>query len=258
MPSESLVLNVILTHQKPAVVERIVAWWRSNVRVDPENLLVAHGGSSVDFERVTHTEKVFVDHEQLHTTDHQREAQSYSGVFRLVAEWLNNDRARSRFTHVYFAEYDHLPLIGDLNERQLAALECEKADVLGLRVAQVEETSHPHFLYHADDPQFLDFWQNLGRRNSREARGVILTMFGTGSFWTRAAFEAVAAVAEPFPIYLELFLPTAAHHLGYRVRPYPDPAARAWIHHLGDFSDHIEEARAAGAWTLHPVKNFWR
>ncbi len=45
-------------------------------------------------------------------------------------------------------------------------------------------------------------------------------MFGSGSFWTREAFCAVCAVEEPFPIYMELYLPTLAHHLGFRVRDF--------------------------------------
>ena len=80
-------------------------------------------------------------------------------------------------------------------------------------------------------------------------------MFGSGSFWTREAFLAVAAFDEPFPIYMELYLPTLAHHLGFRVRDFTDQNrfVRALENEIGS----IDEARKEGAWTLHPVKRMW-
>jgi hypothetical protein len=78
-------------------------------------------------------------------------------------------------------------------------------------------------------------------------------MFGTGSFWKREAFEAVAAFNEPFPIYLEIFLPTVVHHLGFRLRDYGEQ--NRFVSATGDRSREIKQAQSAGAWTLHPVKN---
>ena len=80
-------------------------------------------------------------------------------------------------------------------------------------------------------------------------------MFGTGSVWTREAFDAVARVAEPCPIYLEIHLPTLAHHLGFRVRPVRDQDR--FVENLADMSGSIDEARQAGAWVIHPVKKLW-
>jgi hypothetical protein len=80
-------------------------------------------------------------------------------------------------------------------------------------------------------------------------------MFGSGSFWTREAFSAVCAVNEPFPIYMELYLPTLIHHLGFRVRDFGDQ--NHFVRVLDDETNYIEKARAEGAWTLHPVKRLW-
>ena len=80
-------------------------------------------------------------------------------------------------------------------------------------------------------------------------------MFGTGSFWTRTAFDAVAATAEPFPIYLEIYLPTVAHHLGFRLRDWREQNRH--ISSLGNFVYAIDQARREGAWALHPVKTLW-
>ena len=45
-------------------------------------------------------------------------------------------------------------------------------------------------------------------------------MFGSGSFWKKEAFLRMAEFEEPFPIYLEIYLPTVVHHLGFRVRDF--------------------------------------
>jgi hypothetical protein len=231
----------------------MVDWWVNKARIDPDDLLIAHGGSRTDFLAVQHPQKVFIDDDRLRTRDHTRERQSYRAIFTTAAGWM--EQTKSAHTHIYFAEYDHLPLIQDLPQRLLASLTAEKADVLGLRVACVEDSSQPHYLHHAQDPRFHAFWESVSVRSDPRT---ILTMFGTGSFWTRAAFCYTATAPEPFPIYLELFLPTTAHHAGFRVRPYPDAAAHQFVHHLGNRRHEIDAAREAGAWTIHPLKSAWR
>ncbi len=242
------VLNVVLTHQGDRQVEAMSAWWERHLPAD--DLLLVRSGSAVS--AAAHPQRqLATDDPRLRTRDHQRERQSYSGVFAAVARWLAANRD---FTYVHFAEYDHLPLVPDLNERQLAALAAERADVLGFGVQRVDGTNHAPYLHHRADPAFAEFWHRLSRRADRET---VLVMFGSGSFWTRAAFLAVAGINEATPIYLELFLPTAAHHLGYRVRRYPDPEAGSFIRHQGDLVGEIEAARARGAWSIHPVKTLW-
>ena len=156
------------------------------------------------------------------------------------------------FTHVHFCEYDHVPLAPDLNARQIARLASESADVIGCRVLRVDGTSDPHYLYHAGNAVFHEFWKQVTRRDDP---GVALSMFVTGSVWTRAAFDAVAAIEEPFPMYLEIYLPTLAHHLGFRVRNLPDQ--NPFVRNLGDMAENMDEARRAGAWAVHPVKGQW-
>lgn len=245
MPS---VLNLLLTHQPADAVMRMVEWWGRSV--PHASLLLACGGSRADFDAIPHEAKVFVADPRLRTRDHPRERQSYGGVFREAAAWL---QGRGDFTHVHFAEYDHLPLVPDLNQRQLALLAAERADVLGFHLRRVDATNCAHYLHHAADPAFFPFWEKI---TCRPEPRVVLSMIATGSFWTRAAFEAVAATPEPHPMYVEIFPPTLAHHLGYRLRDY-GPQTR-FVHHLGDRVSEIEEARKSGAWTLHPVKSAWQ
>lgn len=240
------ILNVILTHQAPACVARMLEWWRRHVAA--EDILLACGGSEADFRAMEHSQKIFVNDPRLRTRDHQREFQSYTAIFRAASAWLR-DRP---YECVHFCEYDQLPLAADFNERQMARLDAERADLLGYRMLRVDGTSHPHYLYHASNPRFCEFWKSISRRTDPS---VVMSMFGTGSVWKREAFDAVAAITEPFPIYVEIYLPTLAHHLGFRVRPLPDQDR--FVDNLGDLEGTIEEARRAGAWVVHPVKGMW-
>jgi hypothetical protein len=252
-PPAARVLNLLLSHQAPEKAAAMLQWWQTRGGSASGDLLVVCGGTPESFQRLDHPQKVFADDPRLRTRDHQRQRQSYHAVFRAAAGWLQ-ENAGAGHTHVYFAEFDHVPLVADLNRRQVAALTREGADVLALRCLRVDGSSYPHYLYHAADPAFHEFWRRLSCRADPD---VVLTMLGTGSFWTREAFMATAEAPEPVPIYLELFLPTAAHHLGYRVRPYPDADARAFIDHVGEYRAQIPDAEAAGAWSIHPVKTLW-
>lgn len=242
----SRVLNVLLTHQSPAAIARMLDWWSDCA--PNGNLLVAFNGTEEAFARIEHPHKVRVISPRLATTQHSRERQSYTAIFREGSRWL----AGRDHTHVHFVEYDQVPLVPDLNARQVARLEEERADVLAFQLARVDGTSQPHYLYHKALPGFAEHWQSF---SVREDKGVILSMFGTGSFWTRAAFDAVAAREEPFPIYLELYLPTLAHHLGYRLRDWREQNRH--ISSLGNFVYTIDQARRDGAWSIHPAKTLW-
>ena len=239
-------LNLLLTHQRPEAVEAMLRHWEKSVPLS--NILVAHGGSPADFHALNFAQKIFIDDPRLRTRDHQRECQSYAGVFRSATTWLQ-DRD---FDYIHFAEYDHLPLIPDLNQRQLALLHAETADVLGLHLRRVDQTNCPHLLAQSANPDFLKFWKKITRRADPT---VVLSMIATGSFWTRESFTSVASIPEPHPIYVEIFPPTLAHHLGFRLRNFS--GQNPFVRHVGDRFPEIAAARQAGAWTLHPVKTAW-
>ncbi len=240
------VLNVLLTHQKSNAVAAMLDWWAKCV--PRENIVLAYGGSRADFDALDGAAKLFIDDPRLRTRDHPRERQSYGAVFRAVTAWMQE----RDYGCVHLAEYDHVPLVADLNQRQLGLLAAEGADVLGFHLRRVDDTNCAHYLSHVAVPDFLPFWKKITCR--REPR-VVLSMIATGSFWTRAAFAAVAAVPEPHPMYVEIFPPTLAHHLGCRLRDY-GPQTR-FVRHIADGLPVLDEARKSGAWTLHPVKDAW-
>ena len=240
------VLNILLAHQSPDACQALIQ--RVSVIAQDENLLLVYGGSRDVFHEINYEPKLFIEDQRLRTRDHQREMQSYTGIFRATANWM-----KSRpFEFIHFFEYDHLPLVPDLNVRQITRLQREAADVLGYHLARIDDTSHPHFLQHAAFPEFTDFRHKISCRDDRD---VILSMLITGSFWTREAFESVVALEEPCPLYMEVYLPTIAHHLGFRLRDYGDQ--ESFVSHRGDRSQKIDAAQRQGAWTLHPVKKIW-
>jgi hypothetical protein len=241
------VLNLILTHQPADAVARMVEYWSRCV--PRESILIAYGGEKFQFAEIRHDQRLFVDDPRLRTRDHQRELQSYTQLLQAAAEFLSH---RDEFRFIYFAEFDHIPLVSDLNQRQIKRLTDEGADLLAFHVCRVDDTSNPHFLYHASDDRFMTYWTSITRRSDPN---VMLSMFGTGSFWTREAFCAVCAIEEPFPIYMEIYLPTLAHHLGFRVRDFAEQ--NRFVRALESDICGVDQARKEGAWTLHPLKRMW-
>jgi hypothetical protein len=242
------VLNLILSHQPREELQALLNWWAQYESL--ENLLVAYGGSRQKFDTLggLPVPCIFIDDPRLRVADKQREKQSYGGVWRAAANWLMK-KSFADFTHVHFVECDHLPLLSGLAELLLADLDREQADVLGHGLYRIDNSSNPFFLYHAADPAFQAFWKRISVRV--EAR-TVLAMLGTGSFWTRKAFLAVAAVPEEIPVYLEVYLPTLAHHLGFRVRDFHERSACVFATAPKWLT--LERARQKSAWTVHPIK----
>jgi len=240
---EPRVLNLLLTHQAGAAFEKLRQRWR--VVCEERNLWVVFGGTREDFDVLNYPRKVYVDHPGLRVGDQQRDKQSYEGIFKAMAPVVEQEAP----DYLYLCEYDHLPLIADLNRRQVQEIMEQGADVMGHWLYRIDGTGHYHQLYHEADPEFLPFWKSVSRRDDPT---VVLSMFGSGSFWTREAFLAVAAQPQSIRCYLELYLPTLAHHLGFRVREWNED------HHLISNMPApevtVEDAMKYSCWTVHPVK----
>lgn len=240
------IVTILLTHQSREAVMRMQDYWRD---LDPnQDFLIAYGGARASWQDEI-PNLVVVDDPALKTRDHPRERQSYHGVFQAALPRLKE----MKVSHVHLAEFDEIPVVADLNDRLLSLMEKEDCDVLGHRLLRVDNTTHPHAMDHLRDPKFLNYWQSI---SCRQQKGVILSMLGCGSFWTWECFAAVAALEPPVRIYLELFLPTAAHHLGYRVRPISDQDDFMAPEILKQ-KEELSRYRELGAWRVHPVKLMW-
>jgi hypothetical protein len=106
-------------------------------------------------------------------------------------------------------------------------------------------------LFHESDPNFLPFWKLISRREDHKP---ILSMFGSGSLWNREAFLSIASQPKEIQCYMELYLPSLAHHLGFRVRGWDE--ANHLISNLPSPSISVAEGERRHAWTVHPVKEF--
>ncbi len=82
----SSVLNIVLSHQSPVLVSKMLDYWSD--RVPRSNVLIAYGGSKTEFHRIEHAQKFFVDDPRLRTRDHQRELQSYTRLLKSAAAFL--------------------------------------------------------------------------------------------------------------------------------------------------------------------------
>jgi hypothetical protein len=241
----SRVLNLILSHQPKAELEGLLRWWSHYAPA--ENTLVAYGGTQEEFEKLSNVPRVFVTDPRLRRK-HGREKQSWSGFLSTAADWLTNNEEHT-FTHVYIAEFDHLPLVSDLGIRLVEHLQREQADVLGHGLRRVDGTSHVHYLHHLSDPEFSKFWQRISVRAEKQ---VVFHMIVTGSFWSRDAFMRVAAQPQDISAYVEIYLPTVAHHLGFRVRAFEGQNKCVFPGLVPGLS--VDGARQNGCWTVHPIK----
>ena len=242
----SRVVTVLLTHQSQQAVDAMRGYWRE---LDPkQDFIIAYGGPAAEWQANV-ADLVRIEDPQLRTRDHPRERQSYHGVFQAVAPRVRELGA----THVHLAEFDEIPLVADLNDRLLSLMAKEDCDVLGHRLFRVDDTTQPHCMDHLRDAEFLPYWRKISRRKET---GVVLSMLGCGSFWTSECFDAVASLRPTMRMYLELFLPTAAHHLGYRVRPIADQDVFMAPETIKSESD-LAAFKAQGAWRVHPVKEMW-
>ncbi len=236
---------ILLTHEPADRVNRMAAAWRTLTA--PDELVVAYGGPEMEMGAIEGT-KAFIADMRLRTRDHQREKQSYTGMLKAATAAIS-DR---NWDALYLAEYDMLPIVPDLWSRLRRHAEAERADLLGHRAWRIDDTLHPHYSNHLSSRDWLAWLAGFSRR---EDPSVVLSCMGCGQWWRREALEAVLSMGEPVPAYLELHLPTAAHHLGFRVRGM---GAQDRFIHTGPLPPGARESMAAeGAWVIHPDKSLW-
>ncbi len=244
-PSEGRILWVVLVHHAAEEVMRVLNHW-TKLGYDPAALLIVHGGKSIDFEKIDHPLALFVDDPRLRTRNHPEQKQSYTQAMRMVTQWVDRDPPE----FLVLVEWDHRPLCPDWGSRLLQRREEEDADVLFHRLTRVDGTNAPHLRYHRSDPAFsLGPWRHV---SLREEKDIILNALATGSFWTWEAFHAVAQVEPTADVYLEMDLPSLAHHLGFRVRCHGNQDQFVGFNPVP--ASVLDAALAQGAWSLHPVK----
>lgn len=249
--SESRILVAILSHLKPASSVIVLNEWARQQGAD--EVLLVHGGSREDFEKTDWGQKVYCGDSRLRCQDLQRERQSYQGVFQLISEWLSRPE-NADFAHVLFAEYDLFPLVADVPRRFRAYLREREADLTGYRLRRIDRTNSPLYLDHARDPEFHRYFSQISRREDARC---VLQLLGPCAFWRTPAFHEVSRTEPPVRIYLELFAPSIAHHLGFRVVGLPQEQNH-FVSPLELPGSVLRRVNANGndAWCIHPVKDY--
>lgn len=236
-------LIFLLTHQNAQDTQiRLDTWTQA---VPRENIVIVSDQSEEEFAKIQHPWKIRSVDPRRQTVDHQRDLQSVTSACQEVSKWM----AGQDFTHVFMAEFDLFPLTKKLVPRLYTLMEQAQADILAHEVRRIDQTSSAMYLYHRDRPGFAEFWERVSVRQERD---IILSMLGTGSFWKREAFDAICAYDEPLPIYLEIYLPTLAHHLGFRIVDLGEESR--YISGLGDRIAEVEAAQRDDALFIHPIK----
>jgi hypothetical protein len=240
------VLTAVLTHLDAERVRMHLDWLQA---LAPESrFVVCHGGKRSDFDAIDDDGALFIDDPSLRGPHFDK---SVNATFAALHDTYVRDDPE--VDHVYVIEYDHLILRKDF-ERSLTDLAAATgAGLLAKWAGPRNDTNWPHHIAARDDAELNRF---IARVSRREDTAVHYGCLGTGLLFTRAAFDAFCALDDPPPAYVELFVPTIVHHLGFDVVDVDAVADLymdvRWLPEYG--VEDARRARRAGRTFIHPFK----
>jgi|SRR5215211_1202962 len=241
-------LTVLLSHLSASAVEASVDHVR---RMAPDSrLILCHGGRRPDFDAVRFEDKLFIENRGLRGPS--AAFQSYNDTLGEVFDrFVAPDESVDK---ILMLEFDQVLLSREFTQRLIQLMDNSGADLLGKTCVDRTATNWWHRVRYRDDPVLLRFLESV---STREDRRRLYGCLGTGFAMRRQVLEAYTAVTHPEHIYVELYLPTLVHHLGFRVDD---------IDRYGDLYAHVRsrppydlaaalELQRAGAVVLHPFKD---
>lgn len=242
-----MLLNVLLTHQGPEAVQANLRYLRA---LCPDSaLVVCHGGAREDFDRISEPRKLFVEDESLRGPPTR--LQSYNQLLQKVhAGYV---AAQPAIDAVFVFEYDQVVLRPDFETALAQLLEHSGADFLGKNTTPRNDTNWIHALRFKRDPRFLAFLERLSVRDDPHR---LYSCLGSGFVMRRPVLERFVDVEHFVSCYVELYLPTVVHHLGFAVED---------CDRVSDIYDHVVhgppkslaevlEAKRQGHFFAHPFK----
>lgn len=198
-----MILTLLVTHLDAGDVAASLRQFPSHARV-----LVCHGGKREDFDAIDHSEKIFVEDPSLRGPLSQ---QQYTGL--LLHAWNSVIEEDEEIDLVFLAEYDHIVLRDDFEIALRKVIEHSGADFLGKNCSRRDDTNWPHALRARRDRELFSLVDAVSTRHQRDA---LWGCLGTGMLMRREALQAFAQI-DHVPGYLELYVPTLIHHLGFRL-----------------------------------------
>ncbi|HEX8054585.1 MAG TPA: hypothetical protein VF517_16480 [Thermoleophilaceae bacterium] len=239
-------LTVLLTHLGRAQVEAQLAQMRA---LAPDGRFVAvHGGRRSDFDGLDPADALFVEDPSLRGPHFDK---SLNDTLRAIHDrWVRDD---PDVDLVYLVEYDHVILRGDFEAALRDVVARTGAGLVAKNATPRNDTNWSHFLKVRGDERLDRYIESITTRDDPLVRWGCL---GTGLLLTRDALSAFRALDEPPPHYVEMFVPTAVHHLGFHVVDMDAVSdLYADVRWLPEFG--VEEALAAkraGRHFVHPFK----
>ena len=237
-----MILTLLVTHLDAGGVAASLRQFPPDARV-----LVCHGGSREDFDAVAHPEKIFVEDPSLRGPLAQ---QQYTGL--LVQAWNSVIEKDEGIDLVFLAEYDHIVLRNDFEIALRQVIDYAGADFVGKNCSRRDTTNWWHSLRARGDARLHALVDAVStRQDPTELYGCL----GTGMLIRRKALEAFATI-DHVPGYLELYVPTLIHHLGFRlddVDRFSDLYAYVNAPPEKDLAA-LRAARSEGHFFCHPFK----
>lgn len=242
-------LTIVLTHLDAAAVDAHVQYVQT--LAPSADLVLCHGGRRPDYEGVQFSRKMFLDEPTL-----RGEAATYQSYNELLTRvYREHMSANPEWTAALLLEFDHLPLRGDYAEQCERALDESGADFLGVDCGPRNDTNWYHYLRLRDDKGLQNFLRDVTTTDEPDR---LFGCLGTGFVIRRQALAAFAGLEHYEPCYLELYLPTVIHHLGFKVGDLSS------VSDLGRYArwapvfsvEEAHRARADGAVFIHPYKDY--
>jgi hypothetical protein len=201
------ILTAVLTHLDPQRAARQLAYLRA---LAPEaRFVLCHGGSRTDFEQLAVEDALFIEDPSLRGPNKE---QSYNEV--LTAVYQSCVRDDPAIELIYFIEYDQLILRADFEEELLALAQRSPAGLFAKHASPRMDTNWPHSVRYRNDERLMRFLAGISRR---EDRGQLWGCLGSGLLFLREALRDFSSVTDAPHAYLEMFIPTVVHHLGFEV-----------------------------------------
>jgi hypothetical protein len=245
------VLSLLLTHLSGPAVDDQLRYLHD--LAPGARFVVCHGGSRDDFDRIAFRDKLFIEDPTLR--DPLARGSSVNEI--LTKAWDSYVAPDPDIDAVFAVEFDQIILRGDYELALEQLLEASGADFLGKNCALRDGTNWVHAIAARHDPAFMAF---LERISVRDGPFRIYGGLGTGFVMRRAALEAFRALDHPARTYVEMYVPTAMYHLGFRVEDLDaiSDIADEVVYAPSKTFDDVLHAKRAGHFFIHPFKELDR
>jgi len=237
----------VLTHLS---AERVHEAVQLLTAVSPEaRFVVCYGGERAEFARIELDDKLFIDDPTLRGPEQHLQSLTLS----FQALWHRYFEDDESSDSLYLIEYDHLILDAHFEVLLRDLATATKADLMGKNCGDRTATNDEHYVRFRRDPRLLG---HLRRLSVRDDPSRLFSCLGDGMWISRRALQAYLAVDHHPPCYVEIYVPTLLHHLGFRVVDVDTHSdLYRWVRWMPSFGiDQVVAHSRAGTVFMHPVK----